>query len=220
MLLKRSRTGPGALSQAGLLPKRTDRTAMFGSADLIPLFVELRPEIERLLRRRAGCPHLAADMASELYLKLVHARNFEGTPVKARRYLFRMAANHATDYFRVEKRRAELLKESAPLFDEVTPSPENGTIARSELRVVEAALAELPEKMRRMLVHSRVEGLTHAEIAEKMGVSRSLVEKYVLRALLHCRERMQALNDQADRLNSGEPDAKNADSSHSARALL
>lgn len=35
---------------------------------------------------------------------------------------------------------------------------------------------------------SRVEGMTHAQIAEKLGVSRSLVEKYAVKAVLHCRE--------------------------------
>ena len=37
---------------------------------------------------------------------------------------------------------------------------------------------------------SRMEGKTHAEIAAELGVSKSLVEKYAVRALLHCRARL------------------------------
>jgi DNA-directed RNA polymerase specialized sigma24 family protein len=41
-----------------------------------------------------------------------------------------------------------------------------------------------------MLFLSRVEGFTHAEIAEQMGVSQSLVEKYLIKAILHCRAQL------------------------------
>ncbi|WEK45144.1 MAG: RNA polymerase sigma factor [Candidatus Andeanibacterium colombiense] len=166
-----------------------------GPTGLGRIFVELRPQLERFLRRRVTCPQLAGDMASEVYLKLARATDFSGTIGEARRYLFRVASNHALDHIRVEGRRAEILRESAHLFDDVEPGPERGAMARSELELIEEALAELPPKVRTILVLSRVQGMTHAEIAAELGVSKSLVEKYVLRALLHCRRRVQALGD-------------------------
>lgn len=166
-----------------------------GPTGLGRVFVEVRPQLERFLRRRVTCPQLAGDMASDVYLKLARATDFSGTAGEARRYLFRMAANHALDHIRVEGRRAEILRESGHLFDEVEPGPERGAMARSELHLLEAALEELPPKVRRILVLSRVHGMTHMEIAAELGVSKSLVEKYVLRALLHCRRRLQDLGE-------------------------
>lgn len=63
-------------------------------------------------------------------------------------------------------------------------------VANSDIGVVESALSELPGKAREMLYLSRVAGLTHGEIAERLGVSKSLIEKYIARALAHCRLRM------------------------------
>lgn len=42
-----------------------------------------------------------------------------------------------------------------------------------------------------MLILSRLDGLTHGQIAERLGVSRSLVEKRLVQAVLHCRARIR-----------------------------
>jgi RNA polymerase sigma-70 factor (ECF subfamily) len=59
-------------------------------------------------------------------------------------------------------------------------------------QALEAALAELPLKCRQVFVWQRLEGLTQAEIAERMGLSKNMVEKYMIRTALHLRERLGA----------------------------
>ena len=103
-----------------------------------------------------------------------------------------MAVNAAIDHLRVEHRRVELLAGVVDLFDAPDRSPEDEVLTEDRIGVVGLALDELPAKCREMLFLSRVQGLTHAEIAERMGVSKVLVEKYVARALLHCRARLLA----------------------------
>jgi RNA polymerase sigma-70 factor (ECF subfamily) len=53
-----------------------------------------------------------------------------------------------------------------------------------------SALEELPLKCRLIYVRHRLEGQTHSEIAQEMGLSRSMVEKYMTRALRHLEERL------------------------------
>jgi RNA polymerase sigma factor (sigma-70 family) len=101
-----------------------------------------------------------------------------------------MAGNLAIDHGRTEARRAQILQGSQVLFEDVADGPEAVAVSRSELRRIEAALDELPPKCREVLMLARVHGLEHKEIAQRMGVSVSLVEKYQLRALRHCRERL------------------------------
>jgi RNA polymerase sigma-70 factor (ECF subfamily) len=37
----------------------------------------------------------------------------------------------------------------------------------------------------------KIEGLSHPEIAERLGVSRSVVEKHIVNAMKHCRVRIR-----------------------------
>jgi len=49
------------------------------------------------------------------------------------------------------------------------------------------AVASLPEKCRQVFLLRKVHGLRHKEIAERMSISVSSVEKYLRRGLLECR---------------------------------
>jgi RNA polymerase sigma-70 factor (ECF subfamily) len=53
------------------------------------------------------------------------------------------------------------------------------------------ALEDLPLKCRQVYIRCRLEGWTHTEIAQEMCLSRSMVEKYMTRAVRHINERLQ-----------------------------
>lgn len=152
----------------------------------------MRPKIERIIASRVGDRATAADLTQDLYLRLDRVSDQLADDGEARRYLARMAVNASIDHLKVEARRVELLAGVVDLFDSPDRSPEDVALTDDRIDVVGRALDELPGKCREMLFLSRVQGLTHGEIAERMGVSKVLVEKYVARALLHCRARLLA----------------------------
>ena len=158
--------------------------------DIQSLFSEVRGDILRFVQRRTRNPESAADLTQDLFLKLSAVPNSLPSRKEARAYLFRMAGNLAIDHVRVEARRSEILDGSKVLFEDTTIGPEAIAISRDHLRVISDALDELPPKCREVLVLARVHGLEHREIAQRLGVSISLVEKYQLRALRHCRDRL------------------------------
>src|SRR3546814_14605106 len=124
--------------------------------------MELRAKIEHVVAGRLNDASAAADVVQDLYLKL---RRIDARPPsdgEARRYLLKMAVNASIDHQRVEGRRAELLASAVDLFDVPQPGPEDAVLAAEQLRSVDAALAELPEKCRQVLVMSRGEGRTQA----------------------------------------------------------
>jgi RNA polymerase sigma-70 factor (ECF subfamily) len=159
-------------------------------SELQSVFAQMRGELLRFLTRRTGNPATAADLSQDVFEKLSSIGAEIPDHQKARSYLFRMAGNLAIDHRRVEARRAEILEGSQVLFEDVTFSPEAIAVSRDQLRRLEEALAELPAKVREVLVLARMHGLSHREVASRLGVSVSLVEKYQLKALMHCRERM------------------------------
>lgn len=169
-------------------PARNERPLSL--SDLQAVFIEIRDELYRLLRRRTGNAEVAADLTQDIFLKLSAVRAPIPDPGQARAYLFRMAGNLAIDHGRTESRRAEIIQGSEVLFEDTEEGPENTVVTHDQVRIVERVLAELPRKCQEVLILSMVYGLEHKEIASRLGVSVSLVEKYQLRALRHCRDRL------------------------------
>jgi RNA polymerase sigma factor (sigma-70 family) len=157
---------------------------------LLGVFLEYQARLRRLLAGRLKSPQAAEDLTQDLYLKLPRITEHFPTRDDAQRYLVRMALNAALDHQRVESRRVELLQGWAEQAAGAAVSPEHELLARDEVRQLERALKDLPAKCRDVLYMSRVQGMTHAEIAAELGVSKSLVDKYAVRALVHCRERL------------------------------
>lgn len=169
-----------------------DGESGLSAADLLGVFLALRPKLERIMAAKVGNRAVAADLVQDLYLRLHRVSDRLASHDEARSYLLKMAVNASIDHIRTEGRRAELLAGAVDLFDQPQRTPEELVLAQDQLDGVDAALKELPDKCREMLYLSRVHGMTHGEVAEQMGVSRSLVEKYVVKALLHCRARLLA----------------------------
>jgi RNA polymerase sigma factor (sigma-70 family) len=170
---------------------RERRPGALTGAELTRVFLQIRPSLQRVIQRRVGDAQTAQDLAQELYFRLERVADQLPDEDEARRYLMRMATNAAIDHLRVEGNRVRLLAGALCLFEGHAADPEMQAQTQERLQIIEVALAELPPKCREVLILSRLEGLTHGEIAKRLGVSHSLVEKYVLRTLLHCRARLR-----------------------------
>ncbi|MGH7020436.1 MAG: RNA polymerase sigma factor, partial [Brevundimonas sp.] len=148
---------------------------------------------ERMLCRRVRDDELAANLVQDTFLKIEELSVSLETEAQARRYLFEVAKNLAVDRQRRETQGAEKRSESGALFEAYRFSIKDLSLANDQLRAVEAALSELPRHCREVLILSRVHGLTHSQIAAQLRVSKQLVEKYAVKAALHCRAKLRAL---------------------------
>ncbi|MNU27049.1 putative RNA polymerase sigma factor FecI [compost metagenome] len=162
------------------------------SDDLRQVYFSARDDLERMLRRRVHDKDLVADLIQDTFLRLDQIARPLPDPDQARQYIFRVAKNLAIDHQRKEGRRADILAGSTVLFEGQKASPEDIALANGQIRTIEAALDELPRHCRRILIMSRIHGMTHSEIAAELQVSKSLVEKYAVKALLHCRGKLDA----------------------------
>jgi RNA polymerase sigma factor (sigma-70 family) len=59
------------------------------------------------------------------------------------------------------------------------------------LNAYQQALMELPVSIQQVVKLYHVDGLTHREIARKLGKSTSWVEKSITKALLYCRQQLE-----------------------------
>ena len=150
-------------------------------------------ELTGYLTRRLGSPGAARDVVHDTYLRL---QGLETVPdlSNPRAYLFRVADNIALDRLRADGRRDKrfVASELGEDRDSGEPSAEDVLAQRQRVRLLAEVIDELPPRQREVFLMHKFDGLSHAEIAEKLGISRSMVEKHVMRALAFCRDRVMS----------------------------
>lgn len=159
--------------------------------DALRQFQQHEQDLQRFLKSRVACDATAADLTQETFLRLSLLPDL-GAIENFRSYVFRIAANLAIDHLRKSKREAEVFTQGE-LRDVASPMPnvDRALQARQTLGQIETALNELSPKCRHALLCNRLEGQSHAVIAKHLGVSESMVAKYIAQALRHCRDRLR-----------------------------
>ena len=157
------------------------------NAALAGLYQAHASELHGFARRRVGRQE-AEDVVQDAYLHLLQ-RGTAATLEQPRAYLFRTAANLAVDFARKAKIR---LRHAGEAFDlganAVAPAnPEDSTSAAMELARLHDSLSKLPPLCRDAFLLNRVEGLTHAEIAGRLGVSVRTIDRFMVKAWDHVR---------------------------------
>ncbi|MEN0105427.1 MAG: sigma-70 family RNA polymerase sigma factor [Pseudomonas sp.] len=156
---------------------------------MLASFQEHYADLLRFLARRLGDVEHAADVAQDTYLRLSNLP--AGEPIgEPRAFLFRVAGNLAIDRLRREKRLASLHVDEHAALDVCDPATglEDALLASEQLSQLDAALDQLPSNARLALLLNRLDGLSHAQIAKRLGVSESMVGKYLVQAMRHCRD--------------------------------
>lgn len=156
-------------------------------------YVGLRDELRRFLAARLGDPAEAEDLLQELWLRIQAADS--GPIANPRAYLYRAAQNLALDLVRTRANRKSRDNEWAAdqyqigIGEPADPRPDAEAMlsAREEAAALDAAIAALPEGARRAFRLHKIDGLSHAEVAARLGISRSGVEKHIAVAMTHLR---------------------------------
>lgn len=148
--------------------------------------VSLRNALARYFQRRIRDVSEVDDLVQEVFLRIVR-RGAAGELEKLEGYVFKTAASVLTD--RDRRRRVRQAGRHVPFEPDLhageTPGPERTLIGLETLEAIGVALLELPERTRRVFVLRRIEGLSSPEIARRLGVSPSAVEKHMLKAVRH-----------------------------------
>lgn len=137
------------------------------------------------LRFRLGCRFNAEDVASESFLQLSTLPGL-GDVREPRAMLTTIANRVMYEGARRKALERAYLEALAAAPENVHPSPEDHHVLLQSLVLIDKALDGLPSKARRAFLHSQLDGMTYAEIAQEIGVSSSMVRQYMAKALAQC----------------------------------
>ena len=148
------------------------------------LYRRYSPRVYAVVRRLAGDDQLAEDWAQEAWVRAIRALPTFRGEARFSTWLHRIAVNSALHGRRWRDRRAR---------HEVALSPATPASVRPEettLRIgLERALDQLPNGMRQVLVLHDVQGYTHEEIAQALGVTPGTSKSQLFKA----RARMRSI---------------------------
>jgi len=137
------------------------------------------------LRRKLGNAFDAADLAHDTYLRII-TRGSAPQPEESRQQLAQIANGLVVDLFRRRHIETAYLEAVRAMPETAVPSPEMHALIIVALVEIDTILARLPAKVREAFLLCKVNGLNYREIALRLDVSVSSVEKYMVRALLAC----------------------------------
>lgn len=153
-------------------------------------------ELLKFLGKRLGSSADAADLAQDAFTQWLDWRD-RRTVEQPRAFLFQIARNLLRDHWRRQQARPQASEDLDTghmldaMVDEQGASPLEKVEQQQRLHLLARALDDLSPRRREAFVLHKFDGLSQVEVAQRMGISLSMVEKHIASALLHCKRRVE-----------------------------
>jgi RNA polymerase sigma-70 factor (ECF subfamily) len=145
------------------------------------LYDQYLPAIYRFILLKTGDKVTAEDLTHQVFLNAwQNIENYQTQGFPFSSWLYRIAHNTVIDYYRTEKKHFNLETiEEAAAGDDLEEKIDQGV----ELRIIKAAIKELPDEQQIVIIMKFVEGLTNKEIAAALGKSEGAIKTAQHRSL-------------------------------------
>lgn len=150
----------------------------------------LQLKLRRLLKSRGRSPHDIDDLMQEAFLRLqVYCR--ENRVQNEEAFLVTTVLNLSAEQGR-RASRVYLSTADDELINIMDPAPDVQEIlaGQQRLRRLMLGLQRLPPRCREVFLLNRSEGLSYIQIADRLDISLSMVEKHIARAAFFLRDWM------------------------------
>lgn len=141
-------------------------------------------ELRRSLKRRAPAGFEIDDIVQEIYARLAACPSVDHIH-NPRSYVHRMAGGVVTDYVRRQKVVPMLAVEDYEAVGATSadPSPEAVVLHRDQLNRLARIFSRLPPTVAEVFRLRRIEGLSQKDVARRLGLAESTIEKRMARGV-------------------------------------
>lgn len=155
------------------------------------VFQQYNESLVRYLTVRLCSLSDAEEVAQEAYARML-GLDKPDTIGHLQAYLFKIASNIAIDRIRKRSRQPQHLPLDGVSEGIAAPAAAVDRVveARERLLLIRNIVAELPPKCRKAFLLYKFNGSSYREIADQMQLTESMIRKYVLRAIVYCRSRL------------------------------
>ena len=171
-----------------------ERASKGDRSALMALYDRFAPSLMAVALRITGSSAEAEEVVQDAMTRAwLEAASFDRTRGSAAAWLVTLARNRAIDIVRARARRAthEVAAGATPV--EAQPSPEHEVVDAERARAVRRALASLTADQRSALDLAYFSGLSHSEIAERLGQPLGTVKTRIAQAVRRLRDEIAAL---------------------------
>ena len=136
------------------------------------------------------------DLVQEIFLRLLRIKDHEAIR-SPQAYLFTVASHVLREHALRQSGKPALMD---PLHvanhfeDALGVDPADQLDVQQRLAQVDQDLTRLSPRAYAILIMYRCEGMTLMEIGEKLGISHSMVRKYLTRAIAYCDQRLEEMD--------------------------
>lgn len=158
------------------------------------IYLAARAELIRYATRLTNDPAAAEDVVQDAWLRFreVAASRVLDEP---KGYLFRIVQNLVMDRQRRQGLESRIFAADSTAAAANVPSDQPSqlalTEARDELTLLRGAIMKLPVRSRRALEMHRFEDMKLVEIAEELGISKSLASELIIDAVEYCKKALR-----------------------------
>ena len=150
--------------------------------EIDPIWMEHQDKLFWFIHSRVSNECDAKDLLQEIFLKVKTRCGSLRDKGKVRSWIYQIGRNAIVDYYRGRDKRRELPED----LPEIKKAKDPWALIS---RCVRPFIQELPVLYREALILSEIEGLPHAEVARKLGISLSSAKARILRGKRKLKEK-------------------------------
>jgi len=154
------------------------------------LMTKYREPIWHHIRKMIRNEEEVDDLVQESFIKAFSSLGSYATQYAFSTWLYKIATNHTIDYLR--KRRLKTISIDKPIqtkdgemeleIPDVEYRPDRHIVEDQRSRIIEEAIAKLPEKYHRVIVMRHQQEMSYEDIADQLGLPLGTVKAHIFRA--------------------------------------
>ena len=148
-------------------------------------------KIYRFIFLKVNSQEVAEDLTSETFLRVFESLKNQEKIENPQAFLYRIARNLVTDYYR-EKRKTQIISPESVSIRDPRPGLEEKMALNSDLEQIKASLANLKEDYQNVIIWHYLDGLSIPEVAKLLGRTEEATRVLLHRALKTLREKIES----------------------------